>query len=115
LAAHLVAGNDYRHESLLRDGLDAGVERHRRRPSPRGRHQRVGAQNFWNSLFLTSHPVAATVWGPIVGPIVAVLSFVCSVGNIPLAAVLWNGGISFGGVIAFIYADLIVLPIISGG
>jgi uncharacterized protein len=55
------------------------------------------------------------VWGPIVGPIVAVLSFVCSVGNIPLAAVLWNGGISFGGVIAFIYADLIVLPIISGG
>jgi uncharacterized membrane protein YraQ (UPF0718 family) len=66
-------------------------------------------QNFWNSLFLTSHPLAATVWGPIV----AVLSFVCSVGNIPLAAVLWNGGISFGGVIAFIYADLIVLPIIN--
>src|ERR1700758_5591336 len=70
-------------------------------------------QNFWKTLFLTSHPVAATVWGPIVGPIVAVLSFVCSVGNIPLAAVLWNGGISFGGVIAFIYADLIVLPIIN--
>ena len=53
------------------------------------------------------------MWGPIVGPLVAVLSFVCSVGNIPLAAVLWNGGISFGGVIAFIYADLIVLPIID--
>ena len=70
-------------------------------------------QNFWKTLFLTSHPVAATVWGPLVGPIVAVLSFVCSVGNIPLAAVLWNGGISFGGVIAFIYADLIVLPIIN--
>ena len=70
-------------------------------------------QNFWKTLFLTSHPVAATVWGPIIGPIVAVLSFVCSVGNIPLAAVLWNGGISFGGVIAFIYADLIVLPIIN--
>jgi uncharacterized protein len=70
-------------------------------------------QNFWKALFLTSHPVAATVWGPLVGPIVAVLSFVCSVGNIPLAAVLWNGGISFGGVIAFIYADLIVLPIIN--
>ena len=48
-----------------------------------------------------------------IGPIVAVLSFVCSVGNIPLAAVLCNGGISFGGVIAFIYADLIVLPIIN--
>src|SRR6266478_5673561 len=70
-------------------------------------------QNFWKTLFLTSHPVAATVWGPIIGPIVAVLSFVCSVGNIPLAAVLWNGGISFGGVIAFIYADLLVLPIID--
>ena len=70
-------------------------------------------QNFWKTLFFTSHPVAATVWGPIIGPVVAVLSFVCSVGNIPLAAVLWNGGISFGGVIAFIYADLIVLPIIN--
>src|SRR6266852_2969122 len=70
-------------------------------------------RDFWNSFFLTSHPVAATFWGPLVGPLVAVLSFVCSVGNIPLAAVLWNGGISFGGVIAFIYADLIVLPIID--
>jgi uncharacterized protein len=69
--------------------------------------------NFWKEFFLVSHPVAATFWGPIVGPIVAVLSFVCSVGNIPLAAVLWNGGISFGGVIAFIYADLLVLPIID--
>jgi uncharacterized protein len=69
--------------------------------------------DFWKDFFLTSHPVAATLWGPIVGPIVAILSFVCSVGNIPLAAVLWNGGISFGGVIAFIYADLIVLPIID--
>src|SRR5437588_5629510 len=68
---------------------------------------------FWKEFFLVSHPVAAKVWGPIVGPIVAVISFVCSVGNIPLAAVLWNGGISFGGVIAFIYADLIVLPIID--
>ena len=69
--------------------------------------------NFWSSFFLTSHPVAATFWGPLVGPLVAVLTFVCSVGNIPLAAVLWNGGISFAGVIAFIYADLIVLPIID--
>jgi uncharacterized protein len=69
--------------------------------------------DFWKSFFLTSHPVAAALWGPIVGPLVAVLSFVCSVGNIPLAAVLWNGGISFGGVIAFIFADLIVLPIID--
>jgi uncharacterized membrane protein YraQ (UPF0718 family) len=70
-------------------------------------------QDFWKTFFLTSHPVAATLWGPIVGPLVSVLSFVCSVGNIPLAAVLWNGGISFGGVIAFIYADLIILPIID--
>jgi uncharacterized membrane protein YraQ (UPF0718 family) len=70
-------------------------------------------RDFWKSFFLSSHPIAATLWGPIVGPIVAVLSFVCSVGNIPLAAVLWNGGISFGGVIAFIYADLIVLPILD--
>jgi uncharacterized membrane protein YraQ (UPF0718 family) len=69
--------------------------------------------SFWKEFFLVSHPVAAKFWGPLVGPIVAVLSFVCSVGNIPLAAVLWNGGISFGGVIAFIYADLLVLPIID--
>ena len=70
-------------------------------------------QDFWNMFFLSSHPLAATLWGPLVGPIVSVVSFVCSVGNIPLAAVLWNGGISFGGVIAFIYADLIILPIID--
>jgi uncharacterized protein len=69
--------------------------------------------DFWQKFFLVSHPVAARIWGPIVGPIVAIFSFVCSVGNVPLAAVLWNGGISFGGVIAFIYADLIVLPIID--
>jgi uncharacterized protein len=68
---------------------------------------------FWQSFFLSGHPVFATLWGPIVGPLVAVISFVCSVGNIPLAAVLWNGGISFGGVIAFIFADLIVLPILN--
>jgi uncharacterized membrane protein YraQ (UPF0718 family) len=69
--------------------------------------------DFWKTFFLTSHPVAAMLWGPIVGPLVAIFSFVCSVGNIPLAAVLWNGGISFGGVIAFIYADLIIFPIID--
>jgi len=68
---------------------------------------------FWQSFFLTEHPVLATLWGPIVGPLVAVISFVCSVGNIPLAAVLWNGGISFGGVIAFIFADLIVIPVLN--
>jgi uncharacterized membrane protein YraQ (UPF0718 family) len=68
---------------------------------------------FWQSFFLVDHPVLATLWGPIAGPLVAVISFVCSIGNIPLAAVLWNGGISFGGVIAFIFADLIVIPILD--
>jgi uncharacterized membrane protein YraQ (UPF0718 family) len=68
---------------------------------------------FWRSFFLVGHPVLAKLWGPLVGPLVAIISFVCSVGNIPLAAVLWNGGISFGGVIAFIFADLIVLPILD--
>jgi uncharacterized protein len=68
---------------------------------------------FWQSFFLTGHPILAALWGPIVGPLVAVISFVCSVGNIPLAAVLWNGGISFGGVIAFIFADLIVIPVLN--
>jgi uncharacterized membrane protein YraQ (UPF0718 family) len=68
---------------------------------------------FWQSFFLTDHPVLAKLWGPLIGPLVAVVAFVCSVGNIPLAAVLWNNGISFGGVIAFIFADLIVLPILD--
>ena len=68
---------------------------------------------FWQSFFLAGHPTLAKFWGPLVGPLVAVISFVCSVGNIPLAAVLWNGGISFGGVIAFIFADLIVLPVLN--
>ncbi len=70
-------------------------------------------EEFWQGFFLTGHPVAAALWGPIVGPLVAVVSFVCSIGNVPLAAVLWNGGISFGGVIAFIFGDLIILPIIN--
>jgi uncharacterized membrane protein YraQ (UPF0718 family) len=68
---------------------------------------------FWHSFFLTDHPVLSAVWGPIVGPVVAILSFVCSIGNVPLAAVLWSGGISFGGVIAFIFADLLILPILN--
>ncbi len=70
-------------------------------------------EGFWRSFFLTDHPVLSALWGPIVGPIVAIISFVCSIGNVPLAAVLWNGGISFGGVIAFIYADLLILPILN--
>ena len=69
--------------------------------------------SFWRDFFLTSHPTLATIWGPLIGPVVAVVSFVCSIGNVPLAAVLWNGGISFGGVVSFIFADLIVLPILN--
>ncbi len=67
---------------------------------------------FWQHLFLTGHPLTARLWGPLIGPLVSVLSFVCSIGNVPLAAVLWNGGISFGGVVAFIFADLIIIPIL---
>jgi uncharacterized protein len=69
--------------------------------------------SFWRSLFLQHHGALSTIWGPLVGPLVAVISFVCSIGNVPLAAVLWNGGISFGGVLAFIFADLIILPILN--
>src|SRR6516225_346691 len=68
--------------------------------------------SFWQHLFFVGHPTLAKVWGPLIGPVVSLLSFVCSIGNVPLAAVLWNGGISFGGVIAFIFADLIIVPIL---
>jgi uncharacterized membrane protein YraQ (UPF0718 family) len=70
-------------------------------------------ESFWNNFFLTNHPTVSVLWGPIVGPVVAMGSFVCSIGNVPLAAVLWNGGISFGGVVAFIFADLLILPILN--
>jgi uncharacterized membrane protein YraQ (UPF0718 family) len=70
-------------------------------------------ESFWRGFFLTDDPRLAFLWGPIVGPIVSVVSFVCSIGNVPLAAVLWNNGISFGGVISFIFADLLILPILS--
>jgi uncharacterized protein len=69
--------------------------------------------SVWHGFFLTSTPTLAKIEGPLVGPLVAIVSFVCSVGNVPLAAVLWRGGISFGGVVSFIFADLIVLPILD--
>src|SRR5438874_7995792 len=70
--------------------------------------------DFFNGLFVRDAPAGLrTVENVIAGPIIAVLSFVCSIGNVPLAAVLWSGGISFAGVMAFIFADLIVLPIIA--
>jgi uncharacterized membrane protein YraQ (UPF0718 family) len=70
-------------------------------------------ETFWRAFFFTNNPTLATIEGPLVGPLVAMLSFVCSVGNVPLAAVLWRGGISFGGVVSFIFADLIILPILD--
>jgi uncharacterized protein len=69
--------------------------------------------SFWRALFLEHHPTLNRFWGPVVGPAVAMLSFVCSIGNVPLAAVLWNGGISFGGVLSFVFADLLILPILD--
>jgi uncharacterized protein len=69
--------------------------------------------SFWRAFFFAGHPLAAKLWGPLIGPVVAIISFVCSVGNVPLAVVLWKGGISFGGVTAFIFADLIIAPILN--
>jgi uncharacterized protein len=68
---------------------------------------------FWRTFFITGHPLASAVWGPLIGPFAAMLSFVCSIGNVPLAAVLWKDGLSFGGVTAFIFADLLILPILN--
>ena len=68
--------------------------------------------SVFERLFFSAHPLLAAVWGPLIGPLIAVVTFVCIVGNVPLAAVLWNGGISFGGVISFIFADLIIFPIL---
>src|SRR5205809_6463713 len=69
--------------------------------------------SWWQAFFLTNHPTLNEFWSPLIGPVISVLSFVCSVGNVPLAAVLWNGGISFGGVISFLFADLLILPILN--
>ncbi|MCX7522919.1 permease [Microbacterium sp. STN6] len=64
------------------------------------------------AVFFTRDPAIAFLIGPVLGPLLALVSFVCSVGNVPLAAVLFNGGISFGGVVSFLFADLIIIPII---
>jgi hypothetical protein len=113
LVAAALAGGPHRHQPLLRHGLGVGVGRHHGGAAARRGPGRLGPEAFWQGLFLVDHPLLAKVWGPLVGPLVAVVSFVCSIGNVPLAAVLWNGGISFGGVVAFIFADLIVLPILD--
>ncbi|MEU6574384.1 permease [Streptomyces sp. NPDC046805] len=69
--------------------------------------------SFWSKFFFEGHPLASKLWGPLIGPLVSIASFVCSIGNVPLAVVLWKGGISFGGVVAFIFADLLILPILN--
>ncbi len=69
--------------------------------------------SWWQAFFLTNNPTLNEFWSPLIGPVISMLSFVCSIGNVPLAVVLWNGGISFGGVISFLFADLIILPILN--
>jgi YHS domain-containing protein/uncharacterized membrane protein YraQ (UPF0718 family) len=68
--------------------------------------------SVWNDLFATGHGFWTSLENVIVGPFIAFISFVCSIGNVPMAAALWHGGISFGGVISFIFADLIALPLV---
>src|SRR5260221_5969249 len=68
--------------------------------------------SFWQHLFLTGHPLAARLWGPVIGPVISLLSFVCSIGNVPLAGVLWNGGVRFGGGGLFIFAGPLFIPIL---
>jgi len=67
---------------------------------------------FWRSIFLTGHGFGSSLENVVLGPFLAIISFVCSIGNVPLAAALWQGGISFGGVVSFIFADLITLPLL---
>jgi len=67
---------------------------------------------FWNTVFLHGHGFWTSAENVVVGPFIAIISFVCSIGNVPLAAALWKGGISFGGVVSFIFADLITLPLL---
>ena len=68
--------------------------------------------SWWQSLFLSGHGALSAIENAIIGPVLAFISFVCSVGNVPLAAALWHGGITFGGVIAFIFADLLAFPLV---
>jgi len=68
--------------------------------------------SFWRSLFVTGHGLWSAAENAVLGPLLAIVSFVCSIGNVPLAAALWSGGIGFGGVVAFVFADLITLPLL---
>jgi len=66
--------------------------------------------DVWNAVFIEGHGFWTTLENVLVGPFIAFISFVCSIGNVQMAAALWHGGISFGGVISFIFADLLALP-----
>lgn len=68
--------------------------------------------SFWSALFLSGNGLLSTIENAIIGPVIAFISFVCSVGNVPLAAALWHGGLSFGGTISFIFADLLAIPLV---
>jgi uncharacterized membrane protein YraQ (UPF0718 family)/YHS domain-containing protein len=68
--------------------------------------------SWWNTLFISGHGFWTSVENAMIGPVIAFLSFVCSIGNVPMAAALWQGGISFGGVVSFIFADLLTLPLV---
>src|SRR5437588_1733501 len=97
----------------VRHGLVDALERNSRRLFDCRVLATLVPHDWWEGLFLqTGSPVGRLIENALVGPIIAMISFVCSVGNIPLASLLWSHGISFGGVISFIYADLIVIPII---
>src|SRR5207245_5326201 len=72
----------------------------------------LGPNSVWNTIFFHGHVFATSVENVMVGPLIAIVSFVCSIGNVPLAAALWKGGISFGGVVSFIFADLITFPLL---
>lgn len=72
------------------------------------------SDSFWQGFFLEGHGAwTIAIWGALIGPLIAMAAFTCSIGNVPLAAVLWNGGISFGGVVAFIFGDLIIPPLLN--
>lgn len=68
--------------------------------------------SFWSALFLSGNGLLSSIENAILGPVIAFISFVCSVGNVPLAAALWHGGLSFGGTISFIFADLLAIPLV---
>ncbi len=114
LAAAARSRHARRDREELRDGFLDAVEGSRRRFHPRRLARRIRPQRRVETLFLNGAPPAVRlVENAVVGPLIAIFSFVCSIGNVPLAAILWTSGISFGGVLAFLYADLIVLPLLD--